>query len=209
MNTYCPKPADLLFTHNESFIGRAIRWFTRRTGEAPTYANHVAGLIPRRHAHMLMSDLVLAGRHGLAGELAWKLDQYPGEVWWVLEALWTVTITPLSEYRGDYQAWRMDRARPEDRYRVCAAARAYYGRKYGVLKIGAHAGDAGISKVVGRDVYLFRRLACMDGYPICSWLWAYAYARGIGYEAWGDPGLVSPDCMHDHVSTSSDWVRVM
>jgi hypothetical protein len=48
----------------------------------------------------------------------------------------------------------------------------------------------------------------MDRYPICSWLWAYAYERGAGYAGWGEPNAVSPDCMHDHVIKSDDWEMV-
>jgi hypothetical protein len=206
--TYSPRPADLIFTHNESFLGRAIRWFTRHRGEGPTYANHVAGVIPRMHVKMICKRLAAAEEYTKLDKLQWMLLKHPGEYWFVLEALWTVKISPLAGYKDEHQVYRHVGLMQTQRHNCCKEASKYYGRRYGVLKLGLHAGDAGLAKIFGRDVYFFRRLARMDDYPICSWLWAWAYERGVKYEAWGESNAVSPDCMHDHVVKSEDWERV-
>jgi hypothetical protein len=38
------RDADLIFTRNPSWLGRAIRWCCRGAGEEPSYTNHVAGI---------------------------------------------------------------------------------------------------------------------------------------------------------------------
>ena len=176
---YIPLPADVLFTRNEkSWIGPAIRWATRGNGEPPTYTNHVAG--------------VGVGRHR------------------VIEALWTVEESDVDLWQAlnpVFQAWRIPKLPMVTRNIVAVEASQYLGRSYGWWKLGAHLGDGLLSKLFGKNVYLFRPAMFMKNYPICSWVWAYAYSKiGVRFDC--NPDCADPDTMHDYVSSSPEWVKV-
>ncbi len=128
----------------------------------------------------------------------------------VLEALWKVKEHPLSDLDpAQYQIWRHTGLSDDEREAVAAAALGYKGRSYGPLKLGLHLGDALLSKVAGGSPYFFRRLARMDDYPICSWVWACAYDKALGYQFGCDPEAASPDDMHDFVrSNPNDWSMI-
>jgi hypothetical protein len=69
---------------------------------------------------------------------------------------------------------------------IVAKAERYVGRTYGFTKIAAQALD----RTLG-GAYLFRRVAGMDRYPICSWVVAHAYsAAGLHFGC--APGMASP-----------------
>jgi hypothetical protein len=74
-----------------------------------------------------------------------------------------------------------------------AAAERYVGRRYGYLKMLAHLLDW-----LFLGVYLFRRIASMDRYPICSWVVAHAYGK-TGRHFGVAPGAASPDDIWDYV----------
>jgi len=172
-------PADLIFERSRSVLGKLIRWAERARGEEPAWPNHVAGFVSTAS---------------------------------VCEALTRVKVRPWSEFVSEADAaevWRHVGLTPNQRIDIAQKALSYKGRKYGGLKLFAHLGDAFIGKLFGRAPYLFRRLCRLDRYPICSWLWAWSYARIIGGEPFGVPSAqASPDNMHDHVRNSPDWIRV-
>ena len=70
-----------------------------------------------------------------------------------------------------------------DRVRLVTIGYAYEGRKYGLVKCGAHFGDWLVTKVAeaagyrGPGVYFFRRFARMKNYPMCFWLVGHAFKR--------------------------------
>ena len=76
--------------------------------------------------------------------------------------------------------------------RVAAKAGGYVGRSYGWLKIVAH----GLDRLIGGR-YLFRRLAMVDNYPICSWVVAYAF-DDIGKDFGLPPNTADPDHIWDY-----------
>lgn len=76
---------------------------------------------------------------------------------------------------------------------LCTKALDYEGRWYGFLKLFAHAFDYAIG-----GVYLFRRLARSDRYPICSWVVAYVYQRKLGLKFGVEPNAASPDDILDY-----------
>jgi hypothetical protein len=85
-----------------------------------------------------------------------------------------------------------------ERVAIVAKAASYVGKRYGVLKIVTHLADWCLG---GR--YLFRRLAGLTDYPICSWVVAYAYQ--VAGKSFGvDPGGASPADIWDFVTTRSD-----
>lgn len=128
----------------------------------------------------------------------------------VVEAKNTVVRRSLAECVGSqaYQVWRCLALTDQQREAVANYATGYVGREYGYLKIAAHLGDALLSRLFGRDVYLTRRWASMDDYPICSWVWAYAYASTLGIDFGVVTSAAQPDDMLDYVSTSPAWVQV-
>jgi hypothetical protein len=85
-----------------------------------------------------------------------------------------------------------------ERVAIVTKAASYVGKRYGVLKIVTHLADWCLG---GR--YVFRRLAGLTDYPICSWVVAYAYQ--VAGKSFGvDPGSASPADIWDFVTTRSD-----
>lgn len=76
-------PADLIFTHGDALVSRAIRWMTRSAGELRTYANHVA--IGGTNNTVIESGVVF----GIGGWMIWLEGiQIP----LLLNALWGVIV---------------------------------------------------------------------------------------------------------------------
>lgn len=127
----------------------------------------------------------------------------------VVEAKSSVVRRSLPDCVGSqaYQVWRCLALTEQQREAIANYATGYVGHKYGYWKIAAHLGDALLSRLCGRNVYLTRRWASMDDYPICSWVWAYAY-NAVGLSFGIEPGAAQPDDMHDWVRNSPDWTMV-
>lgn len=171
-------PGDLFFTRGRSPLSWAIRLFTRSPGEDRTAVNHVG--------------VVVQG--GLLSEAV------------IVEALDTVKRHRLVQQYGPPRrdgvaVYRAVGLAPENLWAAVQAAEGYVGRKYGRLKILAHLGDWMLG-----GAYLFRRLARMDKYPICSWLASHAYeAAGVRFGV--DPNAASPDDMWDWIKAHPDQWR--
>lgn len=171
-------PADLIFTRSASLLGRAIRWFERGRGEAKSWTNHTAGI------GMFAGNVVEAQTH--------------------------VISTPFDEWKEgkEFEVWRTSDLTDETRLDVARYADSQLGRDYGYLKLIPHALDGLLSKITGGSPYVFRRMFFLKNYPICSWLWACAYAKA-GLKFGGDPEKMSPDDQHDFVLSHSDkWWRI-
>ena len=78
----------------------------------------------------------------------------------------------------------------------------YEGRLYGVFKLFTHALDRFFD-----NRYVFRRLATMDRYPICSWIVAYSYKRVLGLMFGSPPNAAQPDDILDYC-VMSRWTCV-
>jgi hypothetical protein len=169
------KPGDIFLTRSHSLLGSGIRFFTRQFGESKTRVNHVG--------------LIVAG-----GELMEAT---------AVEALMTVKRHPLWHQYGppstsEVAIYRATNLTQEEVDTIISAAESYVGRKYGFLKLLAHLGDWAL-----QGAYLFRRLAKMDRYPICSWLVACAYAKAD--KTFGvAPGAASPDDIWDFIQKRPD-----
>jgi hypothetical protein len=171
-------PGDLILCHGGGLLQRGIRWAERSPGEAASWANHVAGFTS------------------------------PGMV---TEALYRVVCRPFADFAAqaaDYQIWRCVGLTETQREAVAAVALGYVGREYGYFKILAHLGDALLSRLAGRNIFITRRLALMDRYPICSWVWAQAYQKALGLTFGVPASEADPDDMHDCIRTSAAWIMV-
>jgi len=116
----------------------------------------------------------------------------------IVEALSTVVRRPLAgRLRSPEEA--AHRHLPPlnltgvEEVKVTLKANNYVGRKYGYLKIVAQALDWFL-----QGAYVFRRLAGMDRYPICSWLVAHAYLAA-GKDFGVPAGAATPDDIDDFV----------
>jgi hypothetical protein len=159
-------------------MARGIRWATRRPGEAPTVFNH-------------------------AGIMDNPVD--------ITEALVRVVTHPFADVLEDLEVWRHRRLTITQRQAIAIKAREYRGRPYGALKIlGAHLPDALINKALRpkKEVFLFRRMACLDALPICVWIVTMPYDRAARIRFGTDPRFADPDHLHDHVLTSPVWEKV-
>lgn len=177
--TYIPQTADLIFYKRRSLLGRLILYFTRSPGEEKSYASHVAGLVTP--TTLLESVLTTIKRpFDITKESRLEIYRYKGPV-------------PVDDF--DYQ--------------VAAKANEYHGTTYGFGKVITHFLDALLVKLFKKEIYFFRRINNLDRYPICSWVWAYAYHRVLnGYEFGVEPKYATPDDMHDYVKNSVEWELV-
>ena len=168
---------DIVHIQNSSILARMVRWFTRAMGEEKTWASHTAMVIE-------VASTVL-----------------------IIEALSPrVKIRPLAVYTRPGARVVISR-RPggltqREKATVQAKAREYYSRRYGYLKVAAHALDRFIN-----NRYFFRRLARADDYPICSWLVAFVYDRSLGIQFGMPPNAAQPDDIMDYC-VRNHWPRV-
>ncbi|MHC4333929.1 MAG: pentapeptide repeat-containing protein [Planctomycetota bacterium] len=115
----------------------------------------------------------------------------------IVEALRKVVVRPISAYARTRSRLLVCRKPggldPDQKREIVEKAQQYRGRKYGVGKIFAHALDR-----LFNNRYVFRRLARMDDYPICSWLVAFVYDRVLGQQFGVPPNAAQPDDLLDH-----------
>ena len=168
------QPGDIFLTRGDSFVSRAIRFFSRTGGESRTMVNH-CGVI------------VTAGGSSSAE---------------VVEALTKVKRRRFAAYRNSdstqVAVYRPLNATDDQLVTIVDRAVGYVGDSYGYVKIVAHFLDWCLG---GR--YVFRRMAAMDNYPICSWVVAQAYAdAGLTFDV--PAGSASPDDIWDFVTTNPD-----
>jgi hypothetical protein len=176
---YDAKPGDVIFYDDNSIMAWLIKFFTQSPGEEKSFSEHVAGMVDDTN---------------------------------LIEAWFYVRKRPVAvdkEHRA-MQVFRYVGPMPvADMSPVVAKAEDYLGRVYGVMKLFTHLADALLVKIFKKEIYFFRKLNHRDKYPICSWLWAFAYYKGFnGYEFGCPPEGASPDDMHDFVKESSDWEMV-
>jgi hypothetical protein len=169
---------DIFFTRGTSFMSRMIRVFTRSKHERPTMVNHT-GLIVTNGTMTQVKTV---------------------------EALSKVRKRKLTNYAGgktQVAVYRKKDLTVVDRSRIISQANSYVGRDYGYVKIVAHFLDWCLG-----GAYIFRRMASMDKYPICSWVVACAYEKAridFGVPSW----TASPDDIWDFVVESDEWECVI
>lgn len=127
----------------------------------------------------------------------------------IIEALSTgVKRSSLSKYSNGY---RILIARHKElsffnKISIVRTAEKYIGKKYGYKTLAGHFADYLCSKLIGRNVYYFRKIAGNNNFPICSWIVSHAYDRdGIRFLNL-DPDLVQPDDIADEIlNDKNNW----
>jgi len=166
---------DIICVRGKGWLSKTIRWFSRSRNEALTYANHIAIV----------------------------KDRYT-----VSEALWTVKETEIYEWmekHKNFQVWRFDLLTDAEKDKIYKYLCEYKGNFYGGWKLLFFAGDLGLTKLFGKEMYIFRKMLFIDYFPICSWLATHAYAKA-GYRFRDfDPNYLDPDTMHDIIMNNGRW----
>lgn len=166
----CAKPCDIVLIRDYTFLGGAIRFLTRRVGESRTEVNHV-GIVVKKGSPPAKATIV--------------------------EALGKVKRHSLGERygngRSDVAIYRRKGLSCAEKEKILSAADQYVGASYGYAKIVLHFLDALLLGFV-----VFRRLACLHRYPICSWVVAQSYKKaqkqfGVAAKA------ATPDDIWDHI----------
>ena len=168
------EPCDIFLTKGDSFVSKAIRFFSRTFGEKRTEVNHVGIIVEPGSVHSAMA----------------------------VEALSKVRRHPLGRYgkkpKTDVAVFRPINLTDEEKAKIVAKAESYVNRKYGWPKIVTHLLDWCLN-----GAYVFRRLTDKDDYPICSWVVAYAYLEaGKGFDV--EAGAANPDDIWDFVTKNPD-----
>lgn len=155
----------------------------------------------------MIGDIVLTRKENVLGKLIRFFSQHGGEsrtkvnhvgvMYYgdrVLEAVDHVRITPFKKKAGDSVAiYRMRSLSYSAREAIVREAYTHLGERYGYLKIVAHFLDWMLF-----GAYVFRRIACLPNYPICSWLVADAY-KEVGASFGVPVGAAEPDDIWDHI----------
>jgi len=177
---YIQKPADLIFFKTESHLGKLIRFFTKSPWEGETFANHIAGVdSPGYLIEAMVKTIKRPFNVNTESDLI-EIYRYQGPIPW--ETLYEDVVKKANEYLG---------------------------RTYGFGKLITHMLDALLVKIFKKEIFFFRKINHTDRYPICSWIWAFAYNRCLnGYEFGVSPEYATPDDMHDFVKTSTEWKLV-
>lgn len=168
-------PGDLIFVGGDAWYKEVVKFFTTYRNEEPSEMAHVAGILNNSI---------------------------------VSEALFRVTeskYTEWSEKHNFFEVWRNVALSKSDLLNISYEVTKQNNNFYGWWKLIAHALDGTMSKIIASDFFFFRKMLFMKDYPICSWLWAYAYYNVVGYKFTYNPNTVSPDDMYDHVCNSRDW----
>ena len=165
------EPADIFLTKGNSFISRAIRFFTRGIGERKTKVNHV-GLVVQR------GDL----KSAVVVEALSRVKRH---------RLWSQYGPPKEDSVAVYRATNLT---PKEIKTIVAEAESQVNKEYGHIMIAAHLLDW---LLLG--AYCFRRLVPGERYPICSWLVAHSFKKADKYFG-VDPGMASPDDIWDFVA---------
>lgn len=170
---------DLIFGTGQKIFHKLIAFFTRTSGEPQTIAKHVGGFSTENN---------------------------------ITEALWTVKTFTKSKWLNkhkNFEIWRNNKWTNEECELIGKELLKYEKNNYGWWKLLFHATDLVVSRVIGEEIYVFRRMLFNDETPICSWIYAFSVYNVTGY-TFGDypPNVVDPDTMRDIVIQNDEWELV-
>lgn len=115
----------------------------------------------------------------------------------MIETRFKVKELPLFDYEGGSSGVVVTRfpggLTEKQQSEIVAISRHYLNDTYGFWKLALHLGDAALG-----GAYFFRRLACLDNYPICSWVPAFAYHDVMKYDFGVPPNGAQPDDILDY-----------
>ncbi len=172
----------VLFAARGDLYGIVGRWIMRTRGEGPTYAVHTAQFLD-------------AGRY-IELDLVGKIK--PTEQ--ILKAHQSHDIWK----RRGFEVWRSTSLDDEQRQAVTDKALIYVGAWFGWAKFVTHFLDGLIDKLMGKEVFFFRRLNHDQRYPICSWITSFSYDRAIHYQFGVPPECADPDEIADWLTSHPD-----
>lgn len=164
------KPADIFLTRGKGFIYSGIRFFTREIGESRTEVNHVGVVVEEGtlKTATVVEALSRVKRHSLGKRYG----------------------PPRTDSVAIYRAKNLT---PEEINTIVNAAEDYVGYKYGYPKVLAHVLDWFLL-----GAYVFRRMATMDKYPVCSWVVAFSFLKADKHFD-VEPGAATPDDIWDFI----------
>ncbi len=114
----------------------------------------------------------------------------------IIEAASKVGKRPINVYKGKTSKLIISRKpgdlSDDEKKGIISKSEYYHGKKYGGFKLLLHLFDYFLG-----GLNLFRRLACIDKYPICSWIVAYVYDRVLKYRFGIAPNAAQPDDISD------------
>lgn len=166
----------IFFAGKGDLSGVFGKWLVRSFGEQPTYAVHVAQCLDAERV------LEMDGRVKIKN------------------------LCQLFNSKRGFQVWRCTWLNDTQREALNRKALAYLNAKFGLAKLFTHLLDCLLTKLVRKDIFLFRRLNHNDRYPICSWVTAFSYDRVLHYQFGIEPNGADPDQMHDWVTAHpNDW----
>jgi len=208
----------ILFASTDDAFSNLSRWLMRGEHEAPTYSVHtgqflddrrvlemeawarirtVGDVLRRRYWHGPFRSLMPPPAWAQFYDLLNRRFRRYRHLW---QGLWKV--------RG-FEVWRFTELTSEQRDALTREAMRYVNVRFGFLKLWAHVLDGSISKLLHRDVFLFRHIDPEDRHPVCSGITAAAYDRALHYRFGVDPECADPDQISDWVrSHPEEWVRV-
>jgi len=169
------QPGDIILTYGNSFISKAIRFFSRTIGEKRTKVNHVGLTVVEGS---LESCIIVEALSKVVKHLLWY------------------GYGPKSEDKvAIYRPLNINKS---DIDKIVTYANLQVNKKYGYFKIATHLLDWLLF-----GAYFFRRLTNNKNYPICSWLVAYSYSE-VGKHFNVDPGAAQPDDIWDFIIENPD-----
>ena len=168
---------DIVHVQGRSLFSRIIRWVTRSSTEKLSWSSHSALVLE------IGSSIKVIDTAGVR-----------------------VAVRSIRSYQTLKSKVLVSRVpgglSTKNKEMMVAKALEYEGRLYGVFKLFAHALDRFFD-----NRYVFRRLATMDQYPICSWIVAYCYKRVLGLLFGNLPNAAQPDDILDYC-VASRWTCV-
>ena len=173
------EPCDIFFTHGNGYFSQIIRLGEKHPGDWISLVNHTG--ITVEPGTIESADVV---------EALSKVQKH---------TLW-------SKYHGQSDTVAIFRplGLTDDQKKIIVdKANDYVGREYGWFKILAHSAD-----FFTGGHYFFRRLACSDNYPICSWVVSHAYSK-VGLTFGCDPGQANPDDIWDYCMGHQDKYQLV
>ena len=177
----------ILFAGRADWYGVLSGWLMRTRGEGLTYAVHTAQFLDADR----YLELATVVKIRATGDILRPRQAH--DTW----------------QRRGFEVWRCRVLTAEQRAAVTRQALAYVGARFGWAKVFTHVLDGLVSKVAGRDVFLFRRLNHDTRYPLCSWVTAFAYDRALHYQFGVPPEAADPDEIGDWVNSHpAEWERV-
>jgi hypothetical protein len=202
----------ILFASTGDVYSKVARWLMKGAHEGPTYTVHTGQFLDSRR--VLEMDMVV--RITTVDEmLTRRYRQGPWRVFPPLPPLPFVRRLDAAlnrqgrwKHRG-FEVWRCPLLTAEQRRALTREALRYVHVRFGFLKAGAHLLDNLVSKLLHRDVFLFRHIDPEDRRPVCSGISAAVYDKVLHYRFGVDPECADPDHIHDWVrSHPGEWERV-